>query len=551
MGINVPNVLPAPWETPTDFDDIAVPEFPAGVFPEWLRGFVDEETRATQTPGDLAGMLALSALATACAGKFRMRVRDGYEEPLNVFTMTVLESGNRKSAVFRDVVRPIVDFEAEELERTKDIVDSAAQRRRVLESRLRQAEDRAAKSEPEEREGSSAEADSIRRELASHVVPTEPRLIVDDCTPERLAAHLHEQRGRLAILSPEGGDVVGIMGGRYSNGTPNLGVYLCGHAGDALRVSRMNRASVFVPRPALTLGLAVQSEVLRGLMARPGFRGRGLVGRFLYAVPRSLLGHRAVGAAPVGPAIRDAYERGLRALLRLPWGTDSGGGHAAHMLRPDREAQKVLLDFERELEPRLGEFGDLGAITDWAGKLHGAVARIAGLLHLAEHAESSAAWESPIRRSSAERAVRLGGYLIQHARAAFGLMGGDPEVEDAKYLLRWIRRAAVDAFTKREVFEATKGRFKKVVAMEPALRLVEEHHFIRARVRPKREGPGRKPSPTYEVNPIPHYSQNPHNEVDEFQEQSANRANSASVPEGTPDAGDILLAESVSPGVQP
>jgi replicative DNA helicase len=74
------------------------------------------------------------------------------------------------------------------------------------------------------------------------------------------------------------------MAGRYSqSGGPNLGVYLKGHVGDLLKVDRRGRPPEYVERPCLTIGLAVQPEVLRGLASRPGFRGRGLLARFLSA----------------------------------------------------------------------------------------------------------------------------------------------------------------------------------------------------------------------------------------------------------------------------
>jgi replicative DNA helicase len=66
-------------------------------------------------------------------------------------------------------------------------------------------------------------------------------------------------------MSPEG-DVFDLMAGRNGNG-PNLGVYLKGHAGDTLRIDRIGRPVEYVRQPALTMGLAVQPDVLSGLMA--------------------------------------------------------------------------------------------------------------------------------------------------------------------------------------------------------------------------------------------------------------------------------------------
>jgi hypothetical protein len=122
-----------------------------------------------------------------------------------------------------------------------------------------------------------------------------------------------------------------------------------------------------------------------------------------------------------------------------------------------------------------------------------------------------------------ERAARLGHYLVAHARAAFGQIGSDPAVGAARHVLSWIERTGVSSFTKRDAFEGTKGRFKRVAALEPVLGLLIEHDYIRGRGSAERLGPGRKSSPVFEVNPMLHGDLN-----------SANSANSAKGTEPSP-----------------
>jgi hypothetical protein len=243
-------------------------------------------------------------------------------------------------------------------------------------------------------------------------------------------------------------------------------------------------------------------------MDTPGLRGRGLLGRFLYALPVSLLGRRHINAPPVPETLRQAYHRTVLALLQLPSGTDATGKPVPHVLRLAPEGHSALQQFEAWVEPQLAPCGDLGQMTNWAGKLVGAVARLIGILHMVEHADTSAPWERLIRQDSVECAIDLGHYLIQHARAAYAEMGADPVIADAKHILAWIRRTEHRHFTKREAFEGTKGRFKRVEAMEPGLKLLIEHGFIRPWDAGERPGPGRKPSPTYDVHPYTHNSQN-------------------------------------------
>ena len=273
---------------------------------------------------------------------------------------------------------------------------------------------------------------------------------------------------------------------------------------------------------------AVQPDVLGGLADRPGFRGRGLIGRSLYSIPKDTLGRRAIRPKAVPGDVEKTYNIKLMSLLKLAKNLPVEE-REAEVLRFGAEAQDEMEAFLGWIEPRLAEDGDLGDMTDWAGKLAGAVARIAGILHMLDRAGEAKAWEHRVAGETMRRAVKIGHYLIPHARYALAVMGSDPTVEDAKYVLRWIERRGGERFTRRDAFEGTKGRFGKVAELEPGLDLLVSHGYLREHHPEGRRGPGRKPSPTYEVNPLwleetktERHSQNSHysqNDAEEPQEE--------------------------------
>jgi hypothetical protein len=298
------------------------------------------------------------------------------------------------------------------------------------------------------------------------------------------------------------GDVFDVMAGRYSNnGRSNFAVYLKGHAGDALRVDRVGRPAEFVEAPALTVGLAVQPEVIRGLAEKPGFRGRGLLARFLYALPPSLLGHRDTNPPPVPDPVLTEYRQKLLTLMNTPFGEDDGGLPCPHPLTLDVAAQEGFQSFEAWVEPRLAEFGELGRMTDWGGKVAGAVARIAGLLHMADHVGTGAAWDVSIPAATIERAIRVARYLIPHAIAAFAEMGADEIVEKAKAISRWIAHERLESFTKRDAHQSTRSTFKRAADVDAPLAVLVERGFIRKREESATAAAGRPASPVYIVNP--------------------------------------------------
>lgn len=497
------------WEPVIPFHQFDLPAFPSDALPDWLRDFVEAEASATQTPFDLPGMLSLSVVAASCAKKVVVRMKEGHMEPLNIFTVTALPPGNRKSAVFTDTARPLEQYEESEARRAAQEIAKMQSGAKIKEAELKRLEQQAASAKLQERQKLTEAALQLATEVAQMSIPSSPRYIVDDCTPEKLATILRDQGGRIAVMSPEG-DVFDLMAGRYSAGVGNFGVYLKGHSGDTLRVDRVGRAPEFVKGPALTVGLTVQPEVIRGLIEKPGFRGRGLLGRFLYALPKSLLGHRHTNPPPVPDEVRTAYHSNVLALLQLPFGTDDKGGPAPHILSLDPDARACIQSFEAWLEPQLGEFGELGSVTDWAGKLVGAVGRIAGILHMASLAGDEAPWEIHIPGDTIEHAIRLGKYWIPHAKAAFAEMGADPVQDQAKRILRWIEHMQLDGFTKRDLHQGLKGTFKRAEELDAPLALLEAHWFIRKQTDAEQGGPGRRRSPTYEVNPG-WASQNSHN----------------------------------------
>jgi replicative DNA helicase len=221
-----------------------------------------------------------------------------------------------------------------------------------------------------------------------------------------------------------------------------------------------------------------------------------------HALPASLVGRRQPGAPPVPQAVADRYAievQALAASLTVPAGQDPT------VLTLDAAAGELLLGFEGELEPRLvAGTGDLAPLAGWAAKLAGATCRLAALLHLASRLRDG--WAQPVGADTLAGAVRLAGYLVEHARAVFDLMGADSRTDDARWLLDWTARTGRAQFSRRDAHAAApRGRFPKATDLEPALRLLEEHGYLR-RVDPEPSrdphGRGRPPSPRFLVNPL-------------------------------------------------
>ena len=455
------------WLPPIDLYSRNLTEFPVQALPSWLREYVEAEAHATQTPLGLAAMLILSVVAAIVAGKAELEIRAGWKEPLNIYTVTVLPSGSRKTTVFRHATAPLYQYEKEVQSRLAPEVARSQSEFKLLEQTCRQLRAKAAKEE------GAAEKKELKRLLDKDVVKLSryqllhsPVLVVDDCSPEKLANLLAQQGGRLALLSAEG-DIFELMAGRYSKGQPNFGVFLKGHSGDPLRVDRINRPTDEVSSPALTVGLTIQPDVLHSLTQKPGFRGRGLLARFLYSVPPSNIGKRLVGAPPVPSEIRSRFEGKVLALARLFEPVET-----THVLRLSPEASETLRAFEEKVEGLLADGQELGELKDWGGKLVGAVARIAGILHFASRVGDKDPWAQPVDESTVVSAIRIGVHLKEEAQTAFQRMRADPAVEGAQKVLRWIEREEKSEFSKRDLHQALRSSFHRVEELDRPLRRV-------------------------------------------------------------------------------
>ncbi|MGD6753808.1 DUF3987 domain-containing protein [Streptomyces sp. BH105] len=488
------DALPGTWGEPIPLTtQPQLPPFPSHVLPSWLREFVDAVAEETQTPADLAGTLALAVLATAAGGRVIVQLRGRWREPLNLFTVVALPPGNRKSAVFTAMTAPLRAVE-------KVLASSAAGRiaeAEVTAKMAREAADKAttqaAKSEGAERDALQAEAIALAQAADSLEIPASPRLLADDATPEVVTTLMHEQGGRLSVMSAEGG-IFDIIAGRYS-GTPNMEVFLKGHAGDAHRVDRRGRDE-YMESPALTMGLTPQPSVLKEIGQNHTFAGRGLLARFLYALPESLVGYRKAEPDPVPEHVAERYERNVTALtLSLADWTDPA------VLRLTPEADKALSAYSQRIEPQLrARGGRLGHITEWASKLVGATARIAGLLHLGEHLDSG--YTQPIAAETLNAAVEIGDYYAAHALTVFDLMGADATLARARSLLAVIEDNGWESVTRRDLFaKVSRSEFPTVADLEPTVALLEEHGYLRSETPPRTGKRGRPPAPRYVIHP--------------------------------------------------
>ena len=488
----------APLEPFDEDKPDALPPFPVEALPPVLRDYALAVAESLQAPVDMAAVGLLAVCALAAQGAWKIEVKPDWVEPLNLYALIIAPPSERKSPVLREIARPVYAFEADEQARREQPIREGQARRQILEKRLAAAIDAAAKpakgkSPAAQADGLCAEQDvyNIQQELAGLQEVKSFRLLADDVTPEALTSLLATYGGQLGVFSAEGG-LFKVLAGLYSGHSANFDGFLKAYSGDPVRVDRKGRPSETIQDPALTLLLMAQPQVLAEIAGNAEFGGRGLLARFLYCLPVSRVGTRAYRTTPIPADVRDAFCQALAPLLETQ-ATHTG---PAQIIRLSDEAAALSEDFALRLEPRL--HGDLADIEGWAGKYHGQVARIAGVLHCFKNGPDAGA--ELLTGGTFQAAATIGAYFLAHAQAALTRAGltKTPLRRDAEYLWQKLQASGKVRFSKKEVLQLCQRLDAE--SMRPPLEELARRGYIKLE-RLKRDGQRGRPPETVTISP--------------------------------------------------
>ena len=497
LGAPVDDPPPAgePWPDHEPLDGGALPAFPVHALPRWAREYVEALATAIQVPADLPAVAFLGAVAAATTGRAAVRVGPGYAEPLVLWAVLVADPGERKSPTFARITAPLRQAEADLAAAGAAARTAAEVERNALTQRASAAESAAAKASAAELASALAAATAARADAEAVEVPAVFRLLADDATPEALLRIAAAQGGRISLLSAEPGPLADL-GRRYSkNGAPNLDSYLKGWSAEPVTIDRVGRAGERIDRFCLSLVVCSQPHAVGALFADPDNRGRGVVARCLWAWPASTLGSRDADPPTVPPSFEEPYAARLGSLVR------NLGASAGLVEVPLSEAARAAhVAFAAEIEPRLSPHsGDLAELDGWGSKLPGQVARIAGLLHVAEHGTAG-----EVSADTYAAAAEVGRYYTAHALRVWGDAGRLEALKGARRALAWLagRVDPTARFTVRDVLRGAFGGGRDSTAddVRQHLELLAQHGYVRRCTLAAPTGPGR-PSEVWEPRP--------------------------------------------------
>lgn len=475
-----------PFSSP---DISKLPLFPVECLPPALQNYAQAIADSKQVSVDMAAVACLAMVSLAVQGKVLVNPKPGWIEPVNLYAVVVALPSDRKSPTLQAVTAPVYDYVKAENERRAPEIDRYQTEKNVLVSSINKLMESISK--PSNKALTVDDIMEKKRELAElegeAVHPL--RLMADDVTPEKLVDLMADNAGKMAIVSSEGG-IFDIIAGRY-NDKLNMDVFLKAYSGDPVMIDRKSGPSKHIDHPTLTILLMTQPKVLTSVMENGEFRGRGFLARFLYSIPKSIVGTRKYETPDIPYSAKEAYRVLLTSLLSMP-DTDN-----PPLIRFSPEAYEISKKFFEELEPRLVD--DLEEIEDWAGKFHGQVMRIAALLHCCQYTKDAASF--PVSAETVQRAVTIGNYFLEHAKAAFDIMGmAEPQEEkDAKYILKRLDTIDGDSTSMNELYHKCqkKAGFKTMEEFEQKMEPLVERGYLYVEL----VSTGGRPSEKIYINP--------------------------------------------------
>jgi len=499
--VSVPGTARLPsggrWPDPLPLENPPPPALDAG-----LLGGIGEMAQAVSTslqvPVDLPAFLGLAVASAAIGGRRLVSPKPDWIEVVTLYTMPVAAPGEMKSPALSLMAGPLYRAQSSRRKEAEESISKDATERHLAEARIKGAEARFVKAfDQKGMETAKAQMKMAQDELAMlGEAPVMPQMLADDTTPEALADIMLEQDDRMAILSTEG-SFLGNIAGRYSSGTANPEIALKSWNQEPHPINRKGR-SVILEHPNLTLGLAAQPGLLTGLgKSAAVFEERGLMGRFLFAMPASRVGLRDYDSEKISDTVKDAYESSIKTMVARIWADKQ-----RRTLELDPKAADSFRSFWLELEPRHAETGDLASVEGWAKKLPGQVLRIASVLELfAEPASMT------VGGAAMDDAIALVPYLVAHARLVADLMTGQrrSSLGPARDILEWLRSTRTEVFAVAEVQRALHGRSwcSDASSVESAVAVLEERYWVSAVPAPERAtgSRGRPPKPRFAVHP--------------------------------------------------
>lgn len=370
-GVTTPALEPG--RLPSNETDLEPGEFPIHALNPIMRAMAVEVAHVHRVPVQLTAMCAVGIVSGALGNAFTLcGAVDGRDCFGNLYVIVAAPKSSGKGSGAAPLVHPYLeasaalekDFKRREFPRLKAEKAILEKRANVLVNELATGKSGSGKERRVMGEVEKAETHreleqaQQRLEVITPLLDALPTYWVGNATSEAMAAQFKRSNSSLLCYSPEAGEVVRVLMGKYrSDGKADYDLALSGYSVEPWRSDRKG-SGVCQITPCLSMLLLVQPTILRELIGDEEAFERGLTARTLPFI------------VEVEPLEDDGVARHVSAETEAAWSELIRGILARRETLADTpnrivctpEAREVFRQFHNEsVHLRRGEFRDVEA----------------------------------------------------------------------------------------------------------------------------------------------------------------------------------------------
>jgi len=392
-------------------DDHELQPFPVDCLPGTAGDMARAIATAERVPESLTGCCVLGILSAAIGAGLEVRSGAQRKTRGNLFILASAQTGTGKSESFRHATRPLFDYETEIIEQFRtSILPGLQADKELIESEILAIKKQAGKGESGiDREARRRELEEKKKRLLEiESALQSPVLNCEDITTERLASLLAARGEVLASLSPDAGNIVSNLLGRYNKADrTDESIYLKAYSGDYTRVDRIGRPPVVLHHPCLLVLWLTQPDKLDTLLGERSLTDGGMIPRLLICHTNCQPTHITGEQQGIPSEVLSAYNKLIRDLLQT-----YRQAAEAHTIKPTPAAMQLLTDHHNAVvDLRLGEMKD---ITGFAARWTEQAWRLSVVLHAAQH--GAHAHEQDLSAETAKAAITLADWYAAQQR---------------------------------------------------------------------------------------------------------------------------------------
>lgn len=412
--------------------------YPINALPDSLRNYVLAVAENTDTDPAMAATQLIVANCFPLSGVYRVEGKPGHTEPINLFSLTIASPSAMKSPINAYASKALEAFNSRYNKENAETFYINKAKKEVLGNRITSLK-RSKRCDKEELALLMKEYDSIRND--------EPRIIfADDVTPQMLA-HLLKKYLTLIILSAESG-LLGNFSGRYDK-VPNLDLLLKSFNGELYINSTISHGTIELKKPYVTMGLMTQPYMWDNMFANEAFRGSGLLARMIYCFPDEQF-QRRYDTEAIPDEVVNCYESVLEKMLENKYRQLDQGELEEQIIRLSYEAKKRYIEFFNSIQQQMREA--LMSCLDWAGKYHGLVLRLAGLIHcIKRYSVGEKPENALITLETMNSAIEIGEYYKEQAIYAYTIGQQGLMATKAEDLIMKVKKEKIDQIRQNDL----------------------------------------------------------------------------------------------------